>query len=108
MGILEKLGNRDGPAFLSLEASRVTVGRHSSCDLILSWDGVSRVHFTVCALSRKDRWLLQADCDTTAGLAKSNGVFVNERRVKGSRILSHGDVVSIGRGNSVPFGELSQ
>ncbi len=85
---------RDGhgrPRILAFDPSTdvVSVGRRSSCDLVLDWDDqVSRLH----ARFEKVRagWELVDD-----GLS-SNGTFVNERRLDGRSPLHAGDVLRFG------------
>ncbi len=66
-----------------------SVGRRSASDLVLDWDEqVSRLH---ARLERTDgAWLIVDD-----GLS-SNGTFVNEQRVNGSRRLRDGDSIRFG------------
>jgi hypothetical protein len=69
--------------------SRISIGRESSNDLSLGWDGeVSRLH---ARLERTgDSWTVIDD-----GLSR-NGSFVNGERVLGRRLLRGGDVVRLG------------
>jgi predicted component of type VI protein secretion system len=94
---------RSGRAFLFLKdgegrerlfffepgTASATVGRRSSSDLVLDWDDqVSRLH---ARFERADdAWVLVDD-----GLS-SNGTFVNEERVQGSRRLNDRDNVRFG------------
>ncbi len=68
-----------GPAFL--------IGREPSCDLQLEQDLVSRRH---ARLRESDEGLVIED------LGSTNGVFVNERRIREPTLLAHGDTIAIG------------
>jgi hypothetical protein len=75
----------------SLGASeRATMGRRSSCDLVLADDGeVSRTHAELELIG--EEWAVTDD-----GLSR-NGTFVNGGRISGRRRLSDGDVVRLGK-----------
>jgi len=69
--------------------TRATVGRGSSCDLVLADDGeVSRSHAELELVG--DEWAIVDD-----GLSR-NGTFVNGTRISGRRRLTDGDVVKMG------------
>jgi hypothetical protein len=74
---------------LDEEHDHVTLGRRSSADVALSWDGeVSRLH---AELIRKGvEWTLTDD-----GLSL-NGSFVNGQPVRGHRRLRDGDAIRVG------------
>jgi len=74
---------------LDEEQDHVTVGRRSSANLALDWDGeVSRLH---AELVRKGvEWTLMDD-----GLSL-NGSFVNGQPVRGHRRLRDGDAIRVG------------
>jgi len=74
---------------LDEEQEHVTLGRRSSADVALSWDGeVSRLH---AELVRKGvEWTLTDD-----GLSL-NGSFVNGQPVRGHRRLRDGDAIRVG------------
>jgi pSer/pThr/pTyr-binding forkhead associated (FHA) protein len=74
---------------LDEEHEHVTLGRRSSADVPLSWDGeVSRLH---AELVRKGvEWTLTDD-----GLSL-NGSFVNGQPVRGHRRLRDGDAIRVG------------
>jgi pSer/pThr/pTyr-binding forkhead associated (FHA) protein len=71
------------------ENARMTVGRGSSCDLVLDHDGeVSRLH---AELERAgEEWTVADD-----GLSQ-NGTFVNGVRLSGRKRLADGDVLRFG------------
>jgi hypothetical protein len=72
------------------ERQRVTVGRGSSCDLLLADDGeVSRTHAELESIG--EQWAVADD-----GLSR-NGTFVNGTRISGRRRLVDGDVLRFGR-----------
>jgi hypothetical protein len=69
--------------------SRVVLGREATADIWLSWDvRISRRHAELEC--RSDHWVVVDD-----GYS-SNGSFVNEERVVGSRALADGDEVRFG------------
>lgn len=65
----------------------VTVGRRSSCDLVLRVDSVSREH---CRIERQDSayWLYDN--------GSSNGTLLNGLRIEKARLV-HGDVITLDR-----------
>lgn len=72
-----------------LREARLTVGRGSSCDLVMAHDGeVSRLHAEIERMG--DEWTVTDD-----GLSR-NGTFVNGVRIAGRRRLSDGDVLRLG------------
>src|SRR5580658_11044423 len=84
---------RDGEGsqrILSLGArQRATVGRGSSCDVMLADDGtVSRTHAELQLVG--EEWAVTDD-----GLSR-NGTFVNGTRISGRKRLADGDVVRLG------------
>jgi len=85
---------RDGAGeqvVLELDAARerVSIGRRTSNDVALPWDGeVSRVH---AELSRMGGYWVVCD----EGMSR-NGTFVNGERVRGRRRLRGGDAISVG------------
>jgi DNA-binding CsgD family transcriptional regulator len=64
-----------------------TIGRSSTCDLVIDDPRVSRVHATI--LAGLDSAMIQ-----DAG--SQNGVLVNERRITGPQALVDGDQIAIG------------
>jgi pSer/pThr/pTyr-binding forkhead associated (FHA) protein len=68
---------------------RVTIGRRTSNDIALPWDGeVSRVHAELTRMG--GYWVV---CDE--GMSR-NGTFVNGERVRGRRRLRGGDAITVG------------
>jgi FHA domain len=68
---------------------RVTLGRASSCDVVLRHDSeISRIHAELQRVG--DEWAIVDD-----GLS-TNGTFVNGARISGRRRLTDGDVVRLG------------
>jgi hypothetical protein len=78
----------DGKRFV-IDRPRATVGRSQRCDYVLADPNVSRRHFELQL--RGSDWFL-VDLDST------NGVVVNGKRVKSSR-LSPGDEILVGTSN---------
>jgi pSer/pThr/pTyr-binding forkhead associated (FHA) protein len=70
-----------------LHAGTSSIGRASSCTIILESPGVSRLHATFC---------VEGELLTIADAGSSNGVFVNGVRVTSPQPLSEGDRVVIG------------
>jgi FHA domain len=89
------LSFRDGEGreqhfFLVPEAATVSVGRESSADLVLDWDGqVSRLH------ARLER--AGEDWEVVDEGFSRNGTFVNGERLSGRRRLNDGDTLHFGR-----------
>ncbi len=81
--------NREQVLSLEPGMAQASVGRLSTSDLALHWDGqVSRVH---ARLERSgEGWTVVDD-----GLS-SNGTFVNGERLRGRRPLSDGDALQFG------------
>ena len=82
----------DRQQLLILDGSRgtVAIGRQPASDVALTWDEeVSRAH---ADLERRGAvWTFLDD-----GRSR-NGSFVNGERVRGRRVLRHGDVIAVGR-----------
>lgn len=72
---------------VELSGARLTIGRGSSCDLVVSDASVSTLHALVERLG--DRWVVR-------DLASRNGTFVNTERLWGDRALRAGDEIRIG------------
>jgi DNA-binding CsgD family transcriptional regulator len=64
-----------------------TIGRSSTCDLVIDDPRVSRVHATI--LAGLDSAMIQ-----DAG--SQNGVLVNQRRIAAPHVLVDGDLIAIG------------
>lgn len=64
-----------------------TIGRSSTCDLVVDDPRVSRVHATIVA---------GLDSAMIQDAGSSNGVLVNERRISGPQPLVDGDQIAIG------------
>jgi pSer/pThr/pTyr-binding forkhead associated (FHA) protein len=65
----------------------LTIGRRSSCDLVLNDRQVSREHARI---------IVGAESAAVEDLGSSNGISVNGQRVKGLRRLQVGDQIKIG------------
>ena len=72
------------------------IGRHSSCQLVLRREDVSRRH---CEVSFENGAYVVCD------LGSTNGTFVNGQRVEGSRALGPGDRIEVGRA-TITFCEI--
>jgi pSer/pThr/pTyr-binding forkhead associated (FHA) protein len=85
--------DRDGRQQLFLFApgsASASVGRRPSSDLVIDWDPqVSRLHARF-ERAGEDGWAIVDDGPS------SNGTFVNEERVSGTRALRDGDIVRFG------------
>jgi DNA-binding NarL/FixJ family response regulator len=63
-----------------------TIGRSSTCDLVVDDPRVSRVHATI---------LVGIDSAIVQDAGSHNGVYVNDRRIEGSQPLVDGDRLTI-------------
>lgn len=70
-----------------LETERVTIGRQSTCSIVIKDTNVSREH----AQFRRGR-----DGWTVRDLGSTNGTKINGVRVEGEQLLANGDVVLVG------------
>ena len=75
----------DGREYTIVTASLV-MGREAACDVVVPGKDVSRRHAEIVA---SPKGYLLVDSST-------NGVFVNDERVQGQRLLARGDVIRIG------------
>lgn len=70
-----------------LENERVTIGRQSTCSIVIKDSNVSREH--VQFRRGHDGW-------TVRDLGSTNGTKINGVRVEGEQLLANGDVVLVG------------
>lgn len=77
-----------GDAVYPLGAAELLIGRHPSADIHFPDDEVSRFHALITL--RNGKWQIE---DTGA----SNGVLVNGSRIKETRVLKRGDVITVGK-----------
>lgn len=75
------------PVPLVLDRSVLTIGRSSSCDLVLPDSSVSRHHAEI---------RLRAEGGVLSDLGSRNGTYINGQRVVGSCAIQPGDVIRIG------------
>jgi pSer/pThr/pTyr-binding forkhead associated (FHA) protein len=75
----------DGREYTIVTASLV-LGREAGCDVVVSGKDVSRRHAEIVA---SPKGYLLVDSST-------NGVFVNDERIQGQRLLARADVIRIG------------
>ncbi len=71
-----------------LGGANVVIGRSSRCDIRVDQDSISRQHATLS---------LEGKVATIADMGSTNGTFVNDELVAGSRELQNGDFIKIGR-----------
>ncbi len=71
---------------VDLEDRRFVVGRDESCDLVVPGMQVSRRHFSIAPV--QGGYLLRDE--------SANGTIVNGRRVAGTYLLGHGDMLQVG------------
>ncbi len=71
---------------IDLDEHRIVVGRDESCDLVVAGMQVSRRHLSIAPV--QGGYLLRDE--------SANGTIVNGRRVAGTYLLGHGDVVQVG------------
>lgn len=82
------LSTRQKGTKLTLQPGKeFVVGRHESCHIRIAAGGVSRRH---CLLRATDAGLWVRD------LGSRNGTFVNEVRIEGERLLTPGDLLTLG------------
>lgn len=74
---------------LFLDKDLITVGRDSSCDLIINDTRISRKHASIRKVSN-DKYLLK-DLDSL------NGIYVNGSRVNGHKTISKNDDIFLGK-----------
>ncbi len=65
----------------------LTIGRAETCDIVLEDSFISQVH---AKLSKNDKGVVLEDLDST------NGTFLNNRKVRGSKQTFQGDRVRLG------------
>jgi pSer/pThr/pTyr-binding forkhead associated (FHA) protein len=70
---------------ITLNGSRVVMGRDEACDFVLAGMGVSRRHCSITPV--RDGYLLRDE--------SANGTRVNGSRISGSYLLGHGDVMCL-------------
>lgn len=71
---------------VELSEQRVVIGRDESCDFVIPGMQVSRRHLSITAV--QNGYLLRDE--------SANGTVVNGRRVAGTYLLGHGDLLEIG------------
>ena len=65
-----------------------SIGRSNSCDIVLSFDTVSRFHAVLT--KQKKGWVI------TDTLSRS-GTYINGRKIKEPSVIKNGDVLTFGR-----------
>lgn len=83
---LEQMAGDTKGRVYQLQASRLTVGRSSECDIVVEMEGVSRVHALI--VNSQGSWFIRDN-------NSKNGVYVNGKQVKESWLES-GDMVQMG------------
>ena len=86
IGVMCALVLPDGTRHV-LENERVTIGRQSTCSIVIKDSNVSREH--VQFRRGHDGW-------TVRDLGSTNGTKINGVRVEGEQLLANGDVVLVG------------
>lgn len=74
-------------ASVPLKKDRFVIGRSKECSLRAGSDAISRKH---CELARTDEGVRVRD------LGSRNGTYVNDEKIEGPTLLSHGDTLKIG------------
>jgi pSer/pThr/pTyr-binding forkhead associated (FHA) protein len=87
-GTLSVTQGRAPPRELALDRPVLTIGRGAASDLVLLDSLMSRRHLQI---RQEDGRAVLHD------LASTNGTFVNDARVTGSRVLRSGDVIRVGQ-----------
>src|SRR5690606_6376261 len=85
-GVLERREAGGGTERILLQEI-TTIGRSSSCTIVVPGPTISRLHASIEL--RHDRYVI-----SDAGSA--NGTFVNDQRIEGPRPLVTGDVITLG------------
>lgn len=81
--VLEIEGNK-----YAMNSESVVLGRATDADIALDDPGISRRHLEI---------LIGDDSITAVDLGSTNGFYVNGRKVEGSSVLRHGDLLTVGR-----------
>lgn len=81
------LQGRSAEQAIRLGGGVTTIGRQSGCQLTVRSSQVSRKH---CQVFERDGRLVVKD------LGSSNGTLVNDKKVDGLHIVSHGDILRVG------------
>lgn len=104
---LQIVGSGSSFRDVRLPAKRLIIGRdRNQCDIVCEGDTISRKHASIQPYGRNKFQL--TDLDST------NGVYVNNKRIKSNYRLSHNDVIGLGRSGTahlhffkLPFNRLS-
>ena len=72
---------------LEFDADEVTIGRGTECAVTVDDTGLSRIH---AAIRRRE------DGFEIIDLQSRNGTWVNGERIRGSKVLRHGDRIIVG------------
>ena len=86
LGQAELVNTITGDVF-SLTTRETAIGSHKSCDLVLAYQTISRLHAVV--VCSKEGWYI-------SGVGKENAVTVNGQRVQKRAYLKTGDRILIG------------
>lgn len=84
--LVEDLGD-GGKVFYPLDKESMIIGREKTCDIVLSGDTVSKRH--ACIHQTDMEWVVE-------DLGSPNGVFVGNKKVRGSTEIQTGDTIMIG------------
>uniref|UniRef100_A0A6U5ZBW5 FHA domain-containing protein n=1 Tax=Guillardia theta TaxID=55529 RepID=A0A6U5ZBW5_GUITH len=103
--MIRVLKGESGKEEVAISRGSIRIGRDSACDLVLPWDGISRIHcklgFRHGSNGRLVLWLCSHE--GLKGTPTGNGTFVNGRRVIESE-LNNGDKIEFGRGSNARIG----
>ena len=86
MAILQAIEGNAAGEKITFDGSRVVLGRHPECDIVLDAAAVSRQHAQILTLG-EDFFV--------EDLHSRNGTFVNDRLVEGRQLLQNGDRLKI-------------
>jgi len=86
-GILGHLVNSANGDVMPLKSFETSIGRSNMCDIVLSYNTVSRFHAVVA--KRSGKWVLY---DTNS----KTGTFINRVRVTDKKYLENGDTIIFG------------
>jgi hypothetical protein len=73
---------------VSFALAEVTVGREPTCDFVLDDRTISSKHARL--VFRQNQWWLE-------DLGSTNGTFLNDQRIEGPTVITHGDRIQLGQ-----------
>jgi hypothetical protein len=96
---LEILVEGEEPKVFPLKKSRILIGSHESCDILLEADGISRKHILI---------LVEDDSYYVIDQGSANGSFINEERLVPGRKMEFTSFFPVKLASSVQLSLLSE